>query len=68
MCFTDLMLCEIWMVQPVTSGGITRVIQQEYDATGSCIFRVLNEFLHHIAYILSSSINNLLLDRGDYTV
>jgi len=50
------------MVQPVTSGGITRVIQQEYDAIGSCIFRVLNEFLHHIVYTLEFKVDNLLLD------
>jgi len=41
----DLILFEIFMVELVDSRGITGVIQHEYDTAGTCVLRILNEFL-----------------------
>lgn len=45
---TDLILCEIWVLQAVSVSRIVRVVQQEDHATGMCVFRILNQFLYII--------------------
>jgi len=47
-------------MQPVNSGGITRLIQQKRNAAGTRIFGILNEFLRHIIFITVSAINHEL--------